>query len=268
MNKKLKGASVGLLVMLIAKIAKAWAMLVVGIMVILFGAFVIYKLFELMHHVFPPNPPPEPPGSNITYIWTVVNTPVVMPSVVKKQLAEIEPEPPPSGWTVQYGIPLLTCTNSGYCLNYLNTNNVPWIMAGSNLSQSVDGVYSMIIQDTNESLFTQDSEGCTFIVDDAYPDGGADNATNWQTWPHTVVIQVSTDLFTWTPVFTNPAVGLNTVETWTDTNEPPGPSYFYRAFYPPQTNAPPPVVQQYLDGGNADAVQVPTNSLFLIPTNQ
>jgi hypothetical protein len=144
------------------------------------------------------------------------------------------------GMTIQYGIPLLS-TYDGVSMENLNTNNIPWISPGSNWVQSVDGDENYIYDDLyGEILFTFTIGGATLCVDSVIdPDTGNVTNTNWEDWPNTVVIlRSSTNLCDWIPVHTNSAVGVNTVETWTDPDPPAGSSCFYRAEYPLQTNAP------------------------------
>jgi len=123
-----------------------------------------------------------------------------------------------------------------------STLNVrPWIVTGGTTPAGV-GSNTMtqggVIQNVqvNPSLtstscvFTVAIDGTTFIYYTPDLNGLDSNNDYTNTFdPQTVVIQRTTDFVNWTPIFTN-GIGLNTIESFTDTN-PPASNGFYRACY-------------------------------------
>lgn len=178
--------------------------LIIAILIIIIGAIIIYKLARLIHKVIPP------PGTNTVSVGYQVE--YGQPSLVYHPAAQTFPPVtmPTNGFTFSYG-----CWNSNICWA-TTTNPVP----------QTNGQVAVIINTPSEFAVAINMNGYEqFLAYDGNTGAELENSSNGVC---SMVIEKSTDLVNWSPIYTNDNCTPGAVQTYTDTNSVE-PQAFYRA---------------------------------------
>lgn len=187
--------------------------IIISIMVLAVGAFIIYKLLNVISIVLPPNSVQQTNSVSEAFYYDHGPGQSSMAGTPARLASE------PSGaitFPVQYGVS--------------SSNGLPWICGGTNLT-----IPNLTNSETFGVLLTLEDD--TNFVDIVFQVGGnlyaseTDvNAGTTTNWPLSVVVESSGDLQKWTPLFTNSACVLDSVNGFTDTNAPSDHN-FYRVNY-------------------------------------
>jgi len=227
MNKK-KALPVTLLALLYKK-ALAYIWIVIGIVVLIVGLYIAYELNKFIKRVLQDDPPTQ--TNNVTRVWLTKsnydgwvydNSPLASGSSLSETLTLESEVAAPASFNMQY---MLTGINSN--------GPVGWQSCGTNLPGGVVFGNSVVIDPQNYS-FTITEYGQVISVrciDGVYSSELVDE--NMSTYR--VVVERSSDLQVWQPVFTNEACGVYTVQDYMDTNAPPAQG-FYRLKIAPNPN--------------------------------
>lgn len=227
MNKK-KALPIMLLALLYKK-ALAYIWLVIGILVLVVGLYIAYKLNQLIKRVLPDTPPDQ--TNNVTRVWLTDSnysgwvyddSPLASGSSLSEEPLVLAGEAVAvAPFSLQYG------------LSSISTNGPNgWVASGTSIEtvQFSDSVgtnldnYSFTMTGYGQAFRIACSNGVynTEVLD-------VNNST------YQVRIERSTNLINWDPVFTNSAVGVYSVENYMDTNAPPAQG-FYRLKIAPNPN--------------------------------
>lgn len=218
-----------LLATLVANLARAFIAIIIGILVLVVGAFVIYKLIRLIHQVLPSNPPPPtpPPTNNVVQIWEspgdgtswpIVIIPPIVPGAIKS-LSDS------TTFSLLYGV---SFNPFGY--------GDPWTESGvtmstSNCATRTSGAWELINNDHEDKVMV--TEGDTMVTYDFDVVNNTYTTSDSRPIPTNtipVVIERTTNFVVWVPIFTNTACDYNTVNGFTD-SDAPIPWSFYRIKY-------------------------------------
>lgn len=225
-NRKKKALTAILLALASKALAYIW--LVIGIVVLIIGLVVVIQLNKLIKRVLPDDPPAQ--TNNVTRVWLTTSnydgwvyddSPLASGSSLSEALT-LESEVATSvSFSMQY---MLTGINSnGPVGGQTCGTNLPGVVfsepVGSDLSN-----YSFTITEYGQVI------GVT-CTDGVYSSELLDKNTD----TYKVVVERSTDLHVWQPVFTNNACGVYTVENYTDTDAP-ATQGFYRLKISPNPN--------------------------------
>jgi len=234
-TKRKSSIGIGAALILMAMKCMAYIWVIISLLVLIVGGFMVVKLIGVAHEVLPDQTgrtnhatiyiDPPPPTNN--------QSQAVTPAVEQtgqQVMAQSDQQSAPSGFALQYGLSLPTSTNEGL---------VPWVFAGTkipttNSPMDIRGniIPNVLVSSSGEYSFTFTINGYTFAID-MLPGNvdfeGLDN--NWNLPTNTVVILRTTNMVTWTPIFTNSSCGINQVQTFIDPDPPLGPTAFYKTAY-------------------------------------
>ena len=180
-----------------------WALIVIGVLVLVFAGTIGYQLVQCVHHVLPPTCNGQPVTTNTIVVWSGTNNANQHP----QEALQFNPAPT---FTLEYG---------------LATDLRPWALDGSPLPPSPQAgqITSIITDEDALCVFTFAAVGNTIRYSSW--DGG--DLVEVIDLPHTLVVERTTNFVDWQAVWTNSCVATNTVELWTD-EAAPGDRAFYR----------------------------------------
>jgi hypothetical protein len=212
-------------------IAKAFIWIVIGILVLVVGAYVVYKLIEVARLYL------KPPASNKNTTWYATNQGTTNQNIAHVEFlpaGKLETNVDVATFTFQYG---LSDVNSDVDSDLGYGTYQPWIVPGSNyVDTSTGGSVGTLGTATNQYYGVVINLGNTveeIVYDTSDPDL-AEVYYNSESGPISpVIIQRTTDLENWTAIFTNSGCWNDVTYTCTDSNAPPG-AAFYRVLVPSQ----------------------------------
>lgn len=241
------------LVLGLVNTAIAWIYWVLGLIVAVGAAIVIYKLFTIARIINPENPPNElfpqangewveviptiiivppivpftiksPPNKTLLVTNVAENTRIVKPALLVTSVAEDKLTPPAFSMSMTYGV------TYGDQKPWINTNG--YVRGYTNLPPP------LVLTDTAEAYafaITFDGQWwlCSYTNNDTTINQLAeppDSATNYY---RKVTVVRSLDLLSrvWVPLFTDEKCPVNSIRTFCDSNAPPDHA-FYRTVIP------------------------------------
>ena len=228
MKTNKKRALPAMLLALLYKKALAYIWLVIGIVVLVVGLYIAYELNKFIKRVLQDDPPTQ--TNNVTRVWLTTsnydgwvydNSPLASSASASEVL------------TLGSEVATLVSFNMQYMLTGINSNGpVGLQICGTNLPGVVFG--NSIVIDPQNYSFTITEYGQVISVrciDGVYSSELLDENMN----TYRVIVERSSDLQVWQPVFTNEACGVYTVQDYMDTNAPVGQG-FYRLSIAPNPN--------------------------------
>jgi hypothetical protein len=171
--------------------------LIIAILVIIVGAIVIYQLARLLHSVFPN------PGTNNYSVYTETN--VGYPQVVQIPLND-------ASYVLQ-GTNISRTFTFSYGL--WNSNNL-WLSVTTPPPPTAGGDVTVLIDTTNEYAIAINMGTYDLYLDyDAVTGDQIENSSNGIC---PIIIEKSTNLLNWLPIYTNQNCVPGNVQQFTDTN--------------------------------------------------
>jgi hypothetical protein len=207
----------------VAMIAKAWLWIIVAIIATVILGYVFYKVVRVLRFIRP-----VPPNQVDVAVEPTNASQIVVQFMSQPPVKKIDPGVVPFVYTMQYGI---------------SVDNQPWISPGMSMQNHVNGDVDWIVDSSDECWFTITFKGGqTFMFDynavDGTPMSNNNSSGIFPCSPNTVVIERTTNMVDWCPIFTNACCGLNTVEPFTDINGPPQKAFYRSVYIFPPTNSP------------------------------
>ncbi len=194
-----------------------WILVIIAILVVVGAAgYAYYKIARVVSHI---QVPPADTNDTDTYYSPTNQAPhnnIVMSASLQTDAALPQTVSPPP-FALQYGVKIIDT----------NLNGQGWLNAGTNLVGPVDGTPYAFINTSNEYAFMLTyANGQVFYYD--YDATTANLLSSWTSSSlKTVVIQITTNMADWSPIYTNTACPMNEILNFVDTN-PPLVAGFYR----------------------------------------
>ena len=241
-------------------LAKAFWQISLSIIVVIIGGIVVYQLVRVCKTLLPTPPPQNNQVGGLEQIIDYTNPtnglPLISYITINSMVVPFFYMEPQSTETSEEQNGGLVSTKPAFMFEYgLDGNIKPWAMAGSNLPANSQVTVQAVVSRSNAfSFYLTTKPGATFFysVTNTTDPGSSSydlmvtNNTNCFSssvtnsagdvaqasieTPQTVVIERTSDLASWQPIYTN-QIATNTVEIFTDSNPPPN-NGFYRVRIP------------------------------------